>query len=139
MKRISIGLIALFTTFIIGVSVVAVWTIRYNRLKKSKNASIKKFIEQPTEKTETEETPEAKAVRKAEEFIAQNGYTDLPPSKDKISYESIEFTDNVDRLLKWRCDTLERKAYGVFYYEKLGEWAVVFRYKKLDIIGNKES
>ena len=130
MKRISIGLIALFTTFIIGVSVVVVWTVRHNQLEKTRVLQLKTSPEQPTTKTETEETPEAKAVRMAEEFIAQNGCTDLPPSRDKISYETIEWTDNVDELLEWRRNTLERKAYGIFYHKRLGGWIVVFQYKK---------
>jgi hypothetical protein len=74
---------------------------------------------------------ESEAVRLAEEFIAQNGYTDLPPVRDKIAHESIEWTSNIDELLKARHNTLERKAYGIVRERKGGAsgWTVVFRQK----------
>ncbi len=74
---------------------------------------------------------ESEAVALAEKFIVQNGYTDLPPDKTKLSYESIEWEANVDRMLELRHDTLERRAYGVLSGrrgQKSG-WTVVFRYK----------
>lgn len=81
--------------------------------------------------TQTIETPEEKAVRLAEEFVARNGYTDLPPDKNNLSYENIEWSDNTDEMLKLRHDTLERKAYGVRYSGKMGGpgWTVAFRHK----------
>jgi len=74
---------------------------------------------------------QAEAVALAEQFIAQNGYTDLPPDKTKLSYETIEWERNIDRMLQERHDTLERHAYGVRRGRKGGDpgWAVVFRYK----------
>lgn len=73
---------------------------------------------------------EEEAIRKAEEFIALNGYTDFPPTEDslKITLESIEWTSNYNELLKSRYDTLERKAFGIL--KTSNEWIVVFRYKK---------
>ena len=41
--------------------------------------------------------PEAVAL--AERFIEQNGYTDLPPDKTKLTYEMIEWESNVDTML----------------------------------------
>ena len=72
---------------------------------------------------------EAQAVGLVEKFIAQNGYTDLPPEKDKIVYESIERAPNVEEMLRWRHNTLEREAYGVRRGRKGGApgWTVVFR------------
>lgn len=72
---------------------------------------------------------EAQAVELAEKFIAQNGYTDLPPEKDKIVHESIELVSNVDVMLKRRHNTLEREAYGLSRGRKNGSpgWTVVFR------------
>ena len=76
---------------------------------------------------------EAEAVRSAEEFIASNGYTDLPPIQDKtkLSFETIEWASNVDELLKLRHNTLERKAYGIQYNGRMGKgrWIVAFRSK----------
>ena len=78
------------------------------------------------------ESPEAKAIRVAEEFIARNGYTDLPPDKTAISHETVEFAENLEDLLKSRHDSLERKAYGLCHRGRLGTkggWTIVFRSK----------
>src|SRR6266542_5175513 len=56
---------------------------------------------------------EAEAIRLAEQFIAQNDYTDLPPDKSKLAYESIEWESNIDEMLRERRNTLEPNAYGV--------------------------
>ena len=74
---------------------------------------------------------QSEAVALAEQFIAQNGYTDLPPDKTKLSYETIELESNVDRMLQQRHGTLERRAYGIVRGRKGGDpgWTVVFRYK----------
>src|ERR1051325_1677098 len=48
---------------------------------------------------------QAEAVALAEQFIEQNGYTDLPPDKTKLSYETIEWESNVDKMLEQRHDT----------------------------------
>src|SRR5262245_59655886 len=58
---------------------------------------------------------EAEAIQAAEKFIADNGYTDLPPiaDKTKLAYESVEWASDSDELLKQRHNTLERKAYGL--------------------------
>ena len=71
------------------------------------------------------------AIRLAEQFIAVNGYTNLPPDKRKFAYETIEWESNIDDILKERHDRLEQKAYGVLRGRKRGSagWTVVFRYK----------
>lgn len=85
----------------------------------------------PTNKLEN---GEQKAVRLAEEFVKVNGYTDVPADKNKISYESIEFTNNIDKLLFERRNSLESKAFGLLNESKGGKgWTVVFRYKKLPL------
>jgi hypothetical protein len=72
------------------------------------------------------------AVALAEQFIAQNGYTDLPPDKTKLAHETIEWEPDVDRMLQRRHATLERHAYGILRGRKGGErgWTVVFCYKE---------
>ena len=54
------------------------------------------------------------AVALAERFIAQNGYTDAPPSKIKseLDSESIEFAESRMDLLQQRRNTLRPKAIG---------------------------
>ena len=67
------------------------------------------------------------AARLAATFIAQNGYTDLPPTKDKskLTFEHIEWQSTVDEVLKDRHNTLERKAYGVLRGSRLKDgWTV---------------
>src|SRR5262245_53743607 len=64
---------------------------------------------------------EAEAIQVAEKFIADNGYTDLPPIADetKITYETVERASSTDELLKQRYNTLERRAYGLRYNGQL--------------------
>jgi hypothetical protein len=80
--------------------------------------------------SQTRQLTQAEAVALAEQFIAQNGYTDLMPDKTKLSYETIERESNVDRMLQERHGTLERRAYGIVRGRKGGSagWTVVFRY-----------
>ncbi|HKX28158.1 MAG TPA: hypothetical protein VJ302_10720 [Blastocatellia bacterium] len=60
---------------------------------------------------------EDQAIQKAEKFIADNGYTDLPPESDrrKISFQlwDASMTSDVNEILKRRRNTLKRKAYGI--------------------------
>jgi hypothetical protein len=73
---------------------------------------------------------QSEAIALAEQFIAQNGYTDLPPDKTKLTNETIEGQSNVDQMLQERHNTLERQAYGVRRGRKSGAgWTVVFQYK----------
>jgi len=143
MKRFSIYTIVALVTFFIGIAIAAICAIRYSQSFAETESPLtveSKITTQAkvTSKTETpiEELPEAKAVRIAEEFVAQNGYTDLPADKDKIAHETVEFSRNLDELLKFRANTLERKAYGILYKAtgtKMGKkgWTVVFREKNI--------
>lgn len=82
--------------------------------------------------TKVAELTEEQAIAFAEKFIAQNGYTDVAPDKDNLSFESIEWESKIDKMLKSRHDTLERKAFGVSQGRKGGGtgWTVVFKFKK---------
>lgn len=84
-----------------------------------------------TPEIKTADMGESQAVQLAETFIALNGYTDLPPAREHLSYESIEWESNVDEMLRMRHDTLERKAYGLSRGRKGGSsgWTVVFQYR----------
>jgi type VI protein secretion system component Hcp len=72
-------------------------------------------------------------------FFAGNGsinfYTDLPPDKENLAYESIEWESNVEEMLKMRYNTLKGKAFGISRGRKDGSdgWTVIFKYK--DSIG----
>ena len=70
------------------------------------------------------------AVWCAEEFIARNGYTDLPPSVDSgsVAYESLEFSPNVAARLRGPTKSLERRAVGICDGGRNGPgFTVVFR------------
>lgn len=84
-----------------------------------------------TPQIKTAEMSESQAVQLAETFIALNGYTDLPPDKAHLAYETIEDVSNVDEMLRMRYDTLERKAYGLSSGRKGGSpgWTVAFQYR----------
>ena len=73
------------------------------------------------------------AVRIAERFVKQNGYTEFTPSAQSARHftqESIEWTSNSAALLKQRHNTLQPRACGYAKGrrgKKLG-WTIVFRY-----------
>ena len=72
---------------------------------------------------------EAQAIWLAEDFIARNGYTDLPvPDGTTLTRESIDFGVTREERLEYRHDTLERKA--AWAYRMKDGWVVVFRYKR---------
>lgn len=83
------------------------------------------------------ELAQSQAIKRAEEFIAANGYTDLPPMEDKakLSYESLEGQGHPDEVLKYRQNQLEHRAYGVIVGRK-GQpgWTIVFRFAKGDSV-----
>jgi hypothetical protein len=73
---------------------------------------------------------ESEAIHRAEQFIAVNGYTDLPPDRSGLVPEPVVLSSSVDEELKLRHDTLETKADGASGGED--GWAVYFRYKHRD-------
>jgi hypothetical protein len=141
MKRFSIYTFVALVTFSIGIVIATVFAIRYSRSFAETGSAVTverqtsneiKAVSKP--EMPVEESPESKAVRVAEEFVARNGYTDFPADKSKIAHETIEFARNLDELLKMRASTLERKAYGILYKAtgtKMGEkgWTIVFQSK----------
>ncbi len=77
---------------------------------------------------------EQAVVEAAEKFIADNGYTDLPPMSDKsqLTPETIEWESDAERTLQFRHDTLERKAFSISKGRQIGKmgWTIGFRYKR---------
>lgn len=143
MKRYSTFTIVTLITFFLGIVVAAFLTVQNSQFfDRNENKTIvkKELLSESTTNSKiesfSEELPETKAIRTAEEFLAQNGYTDLPADKTKISHETVEFADNIDELLKARANTLERKAFGILYKAtgtKMGQkgWTVVFQSKNI--------
>lgn len=139
MKSFSIRLAVALVTFVFGVGLTLFWLSRTAPPAVMTTMAVIEVRDMSVERkpdcalaVQTVESPEEKAVRIAEEFIARNGYTDLPPDKNTLAYENIERADNVDEMLKQRHDALERKAYGIRYSGKMGKpgWMVAFRYKQ---------
>ena len=75
---------------------------------------------------------EDEVITRAEEFIKDNGYIDLPPSEDKSKLVSEPVLGGSDAEgLKRRHNTLEPKAYGIIRGGRSGNgWYVVFRYNQ---------
>ncbi len=69
--------------------------------------------------------PKDEAVKKAEQFISVNGYTNLPADTSKISYELFDqLEENVDSVIKQRSNTLQPKAFCIS--ENKDRWNVGF-------------
>ena len=72
---------------------------------------------------------ETEVIHTAEEFIRENGYTQMPAMEDKTKLYRESFESgprNPDELLKWRKGSLEPKAYKA--QKAYPGWLVVFRY-----------
>jgi len=67
-------------------------------------------------------------VQAAERFIAINGYTDVPPARDRTKLTPEFISPGVGQ----RRNTLERKAYGYVKGRRGSKtgWTVVFRFRK---------
>ena len=117
MKSLAVRLAVALITFTVGVSLAVLAFRRHAprvavvEVVKTESVELKASCARgggPAARRD--ETPEEKAVRLAEEFVARNGYTDLPADRDNLSYESIEWAPNVDEMLRRRHDSLERQA-----------------------------
>ena len=73
---------------------------------------------------------ESEAIKKAEQFVIEQGYTDLPPTEEKSRLRPEPVAGGTDAYsLALRRNTLERLACGVLKEGgKNGSWVVVFRY-----------
>ena len=71
---------------------------------------------------------EAEAVKIAEIFVADNGYTEAKPNTKKLAPESLNWGRTYEAELKLRHNTLEPKAYGIAAGNREGKgWTVVFK------------
>jgi hypothetical protein len=76
------------------------------------------------------ELTKTQAIEIAEQFIVDNGYTNLPGNKVKLSYEILD-DENKDSLLAYRKNTLHEKAFCIS--ESKDQWHVGFLVKSIDI------
>jgi hypothetical protein len=128
----KVNFMSTFKTFCISALFLLTFTGCQNTKTIENQIALKPEIENSSNKTKQikPENPAEKAVRLAEDFIKQNGYTDAPADKNNLSHETVEFYETIDELLEARHNTLEPKAYGIYYGGRLGDqkgWTVVFR------------
>jgi hypothetical protein len=85
----------------------------------------------------TQKITEGQAIKVAEKFVAENGYTAVAASSNPLARESLTLTrtGSDERLL--RHNTLEPGAYGIFSGCPRGKgsppfagWTVIFQYSK---------
>lgn len=82
-------------------------------------------------KTNNQMTKE-QAIKLAEQFIIDNGYTSLPADKSKLSYEWFDrHENNVDSILKSRQNTLQQRAFCIS--EDKDRWNVGFLLTDVDL------
>lgn len=68
---------------------------------------------------------EKQAVKVAEQFIIDNGYTNMPANKSKLSYELYDqLENNMDSILNQRYNILQPKAFCIS--EDEDKWNVGF-------------
>lgn len=73
------------------------------------------------------------AVGFAEQFIIDNGYTNLAADKSKLNYELFDqYENNVDSILKRRHNTLQPKAFCIS--EDNDRWDVGFYLQVLTLV-----
>jgi hypothetical protein len=86
----------------------------------------------PINSFQTKKISGDEAIKIAENFIIENGYTDLPAitEEKKVVFESIEWTSDVKEILKGRHNSLQKKAYGFRKGRKNSDkgFTVVFQY-----------
>ncbi|MBS1560253.1 MAG: hypothetical protein JSS89_01475 [Bacteroidetes bacterium] len=72
------------------------------------------------------------AVRKAEQFIVDNGYTDAPANRSRLAYELLDqYERDLDSILIPKRNTLQRKAFCIS--EDSASWHVGFLSRDVDI------
>lgn len=65
------------------------------------------------------------AIKLAEQFVIDNGYTNFPADKSKLNHELLDvYRSNVDSILKRRHNTLQPKAFCIC--ETKDSWDVGF-------------
>ncbi|MBL4643492.1 MAG: hypothetical protein JKY44_07875 [Flavobacteriaceae bacterium] len=78
------------------------------------------------------ELTKEQAIELAEQFIVDNGYTNLPANKTKLNTELFDrYENNVDRVLNRRSNTLHKKAFC--FSENKNQWDIGFLSTSVDI------
>jgi hypothetical protein len=142
MQRSSIRFIGIIG-LLVSLAVISVLCSRYLMLARadpSTDAESLAVAQKPTDSSSDpcsvvlqrkKKLDATEAIRLAECFIAQNGYTDVNPTVDQrqLAQESVD--PGTDELgMRMRRDSLERNAYGYARGARLSDgWTVLFRKK----------
>jgi len=143
MKSLSTRFLVAVLTFLIGVSAATIWFLHpAGPAHTQPTTSVEVGDVKPAASPAVHDPPSftrkgkqklnaSEAVQLAECFIAQNGYTDLPPLEDKSKLTPESVWPGTDELgMRMRHDSLERRAYGYLAGVRYtGGWGVVFRCK----------
>lgn len=75
---------------------------------------------------------EEEAVKVAESFIRENGYTKAPANAKKLADDPLDFGLTREQDLETRHDSLEPSAYGAYFVSSSEPpgWAIVFRFSQ---------
>lgn len=66
------------------------------------------------------------AIIQAEQFIVQQGYTNLPPEVSLLKFEKDEYASDTSKIISYRKNTLEKKAFAAKQHGS--SWTVGFMY-----------
>ena len=144
MKSLYVRFLAATLTFLIGVTATFIWVFYERRdvtphpggaAKPDIGGTAKSPVVthdpcSAVQNTKKKLTP-SEAVQRAECFIIQNGYTDLPPLEDKsrLTPESV-WPGTDDFGMGKRRDSLERRAFGYWRgARERDDWVILFRMK----------
>lgn len=144
MRKLYLRLVVACLTFLLGISATAVWLFYPDAPSKSDlNEHVSPAVSKPnevprvslqlcSEQHEKNRIIDAsEAIQRAECFVLENGYTDLPASEDrsKLKPEAISPLTG-DRGMERRRNSLEPRAYGFKRgFRDEDDWVVVFRMK----------
>lgn len=85
-----------------------------------------------TSSFKTDPLTKEQAIELAEQFVIDNGYTNLPADKSKLSYELFDSNENnVDSILKRRYNSLHPKAFCIT--ERNNRWDIGFLSTGVDL------
>jgi hypothetical protein len=115
--------------FTLGLGITYLWWRRTLNAEPTSAVTIPSRLENPSIRKTKEKLTNSEAAKKFEEFVRDNGYTDLPPTDDQSKLVPEPFF-GIDT--EARHNTLERKPFDVtrgnrFYKDG---WSAFFIYKQ---------
>ncbi len=115
--------------FTFGLGITYLWRSLTGNVEPISAVAIPSNIEIPSIRKTKEKLNKSEAVKRFEEFVIENGYTDLPPTEDKSKLVP-EPLFGIDT--EARHNTLERKPFDVMKGNRFYKdgWSAFFFYKQ---------